>query len=254
LPDGFIFTVADATEDVKMPALTSKYISSIATFGELDFEIPPVLQVVASKMSLEASSVMKKKNSIHFTHLRLRDGNNNIITARLSMHIAHEGNKLDNGNIIILNSYTPLTYTPSGHDNPQQSPAIIVIHTYAKVGYASIPSKLNKPLHCIDRSISDQIRAVLTDASLGDIYFEDNVGQKGTLWEPLVEVKCSSSHRYCSVYGVSTVLCLCDTDPVENINLEMVRQYCYFATTEVSKNEQQLEAKHVVMVVHDQHL
>ena len=68
LPDGSIFSVADATEDVKMPALTSKYIATIATFGELDFEIPPVLQVVGSKMSLEASSVIKKKNSIHFTH------------------------------------------------------------------------------------------------------------------------------------------------------------------------------------------
>jgi len=234
LPDGSIFTVADATEDVKMPALTSTYISSIATFGELDFEIPQVLQVVASKMLLETSSVIKKKNSIHFTHLRLRDGSNDIITARLSMHIAHEGNKLDNGDSIRLNSYTPLTYMPSGLDNPQRSPAI-VIHTYGKVGYASIPSKLNKPLHCIDRSISDQLGAVLTDESLGEIYFEDDIGQKGSLWEPLVEVKCSSGHRYCSVFGVSTVLSLCDTDPVENINLEMVREYCYFATTEVSK-------------------
>ena len=76
---------------------------------------------------------------------------------------------------------------------------------------------------------------MLTDTSLGEIYFEDDVGEKGSLWEPLVEVNCSSNHRCCSVYGVSTVLCLCDTDPVQNINLEMVREYCYFATTEVSK-------------------
>jgi len=110
LPDGSIFTVADATEDVKIPTLTSKYIASIATFGELDFEISPVLQVVASKMSLEASSVIKKKNSIHFTHLRLRDGSNDVITEQLSMHIAHKGNKINNGDIIRLNSYTPLTY------------------------------------------------------------------------------------------------------------------------------------------------
>ena len=40
---------------------------------------------------------------------------------------------------------------------------------------------------------------------------------------------------YCSVYGVSTVICLCKTDHVHKINLEMVRKYCYFATTEVSK-------------------
>ena len=32
LPDGSIFTVVDATEDMKMPALTTKYIASIATF------------------------------------------------------------------------------------------------------------------------------------------------------------------------------------------------------------------------------
>ena len=35
--------------------------------------------------------------------------------------------------------------------------------------------------------------------------------------------------------GASTVLCLCDTNTVENINLEIVREYCYFATTEVLK-------------------
>ena len=124
--------------------------------------------------------MLKNKNSIHFTHLRLHDGSNDIITGQFSMHIAHDGNKLNGSDIIRLNSYTPLTYTPSGPDNQQRSPAI-VIHTYPKVGYASIPSKLNKPLHYDDRSISDQIEAVLTDATLGDIYFEDDVGDKGSL-------------------------------------------------------------------------
>ena len=187
-----------------MLALTTKYIASIAAFKELDFDVPPVLQVVASKMKLEVSAMLKKKFSIHFTHLRLRDGSDDIITRRLSMHmhIAHDGNKLNDGDIIRLNSYTPLPYTPSGPNNQQRSPAI-VIHTYAKVGYASIPSKLNKPLHCDDRSISDQIEAVLTDATLGEIYFEDDVGDKVSLWESLVEVNCTSTHRFCSVYGVA---------------------------------------------------
>ena len=37
------------------------------------------------------------------------------------------------------------------------------------------------------------------------------------------------------VYGVSTVICICESDPVDKINPEMVREYCYFATTNVSK-------------------
>lgn len=31
------------------------------------------------------------------------------------------------------------------------------------------------------------------------------------------------------------VICLCETDPVNKIDLEVVREYCYFATTSVSK-------------------
>ena len=49
------------------------------------------------------------------------------------------------------------------------------------------------------------------------------------------EVKCTYGHQYCSRYGVSTVICVCETDPVNKINLETVRQYCYSATTDVSK-------------------
>ena len=53
--------------------------------------------------------------------------------------------------------------------------------------------------------------------------------------EELKEVQCTPNHRYCSRYGVSTVVCVCESDPVNKVNLEMVRQYCYFATTDVSK-------------------
>jgi hypothetical protein len=234
LPDGSIFTGADIESYTKMPALSTKYIASIAAFAELNFEELPVLQVVSSKMNTELSTTLKKKTSIHFTHLRLRDGSNDVITGRLSMHISHEGNKLSDGDIIRLNRFTPITYTPSGHDNPQRSPAII-IHTYAKVGYASVPHILNEPLRCPDRSMSDQIEAVLTDAAVGEIYFEDDDGDKESEWEPSMEVTCLPSNRFCSVYGVSTVICICDSDPVDKINLEMVREYCYFATTDVAK-------------------
>ena len=58
---------------------------------------------------------------------------------------------------------------------------------------------------------------------------------KDSEWEASIEVKCSPNNRFCSVYGVSTVICICESDPVDKINLEMVCEYCYFATTDVSK-------------------
>jgi len=150
------------------------------------------------------------------------------------MHIAHEGNTLDCGDIIRLSRFPPLTITSSGRDNPQQSLAI-VIHTYSKIGYSSIPPKLKPPARCIDVSMSAQIEAVLTDTDVGDVYFEDDKGDANSKWKPLVKVTCTPENRHCANYGVSTVLCVCKSDPVDQIDLEVVKQYCFFATTEVSK-------------------
>ena len=234
LPDGSIFCEDDSNDGLKLPALTSSYILSIATFKDLPSDLLPIMQVVSSKMTTETSSMKQKRNNIHFTHLRLRDGSNDVIIARLSMNVAHDGSKLGGGDIIRLSNFTPLTFTPSGRDNPQRSPAL-VIHTYAKIGYSSLPIKLNPPLQCVDASMSEQIEAVLTDADVGEIYFEDDNSKNNSEWEPLVEVSCTPTNRYCAKYGVCTILCLCVTDPVTQIDLEVVKQFCYFATKEVSK-------------------
>jgi len=71
LPDGSIFNKTNEDEEMKPPALTNSYISSIATFKELSLDLAPILQLVTSKMTTKASSMLKKKNYIHFTHLRL---------------------------------------------------------------------------------------------------------------------------------------------------------------------------------------
>ena len=154
LPDGSIFRQSNDDEEMKPPALTTSYISSIATFKELSSDLVPILQVITSKMTAESSSRLKKKNSTHFTYLRLRDGSNDVIMGRLSMHIAHEGNKLDCGDSICFNIYTSITYTTSGQYNSQQSPAI-VIHTYSKIGYSFIPNQLHLPVHYIGVSMTE---------------------------------------------------------------------------------------------------
>ena len=81
----------------KIPALTINYISSIAEFKELDDSELPILQVVSSKMDFEESSRSNKDCYIHFTHLRLCDGSKDVMTGRLSMHLVHDGTKLDKG-------------------------------------------------------------------------------------------------------------------------------------------------------------
>ena len=55
----------------------------------------------------------------------------------------------------------------------------------------------------------------------------------GIRYERLVEVECTHDHRYCSVYGLSTLQCICVSDPVDDIDLEVIRQYCWFATKDV---------------------
>ena len=121
-------------EDQNNLALRPNCVSSISDFKELDNFVSPTLQVIKSKMDWEESTKSKKVNSLHFTHLRLCDGSKDVMMGRLSMQLAHSGNYLNTGDIIQLNSFTPLTYTPSGQDKPQRSPAV-VIHTCSKVGY-----------------------------------------------------------------------------------------------------------------------
>ena len=212
----------------KNPALTTNYISSLAEFKPLEESLLPTLQVLSSNMDFETSLRGGDVNSLHFTHLSLRDGSNDVMTGRLSMHLAHRGDNLAEADIIQLNSFTPITYMPSGPGKPQRSPAVVV-HTFSKVGYDIIPNALNDPIHCIDLT-SQQIEEYTLNS------LRDSVqGSWGDELEELEEVTCTSTNRYCARYGLSPVFCVCQTDPVSKIKLETVRQYCWFATTDVSK-------------------
>ena len=98
-------------------------------------------------------------NSLHFTHLRLCDGrkDKDVMMGHLSIQLTHSGNHLNTGDIIQVNSFTPLTYTPSGQDKPYRSPAV-VIENFSKVGYCAIPELLNIPRHCIDMKTTKELR------------------------------------------------------------------------------------------------
>ena len=37
------------------------------------------------------------------------------------------------------------------------------------------------------------------------------------------------------MYGLGTVVCICESDPIEKLDLEVIRQYCWFATKDMNK-------------------
>ena len=53
--------------------------------------------------------------------------------------------------------------------------------------------------------------------------------------EGLLEIDCTSEHWYCSVHGVNTLRCIRETNLIGRLDLEVIRQYCWFATTTLDK-------------------
>lgn len=198
-------------------------VTFIAQYKDVDVALSPILQVVSATMKYESSTEGKKSNSIHFTHLRLCDGSNDVMVGRLSMHISHEGNKLRPGDIIQLDVFTPLRFTPSGENDGDHRLPAVVIHNYSRIGYAAPRNELNNPIHCVN--VTDSIPPVVPTPSDG-AHLDDGM-------EPLIEVTCTAGSRYCSLYGVNAVVCICDANPPSKIDLEIVHQFCYFATTDV---------------------
>ena len=118
-----------------------------------------------------------------------------MMKGRLSMQLAHDRNKLDPGDIIQLNSFTLLTYSSSGQDSSHCSPAVL-IHTYPKVGYASLPKKLNILSHCMELTAEQKEEYTINSMVSSAGPLED--GEDNT-WEWLKDVECTPKHCYCVV-------------------------------------------------------
>mmetsp|Transcript_9129 Transcript_9129/g.20696 ORF Transcript_9129/g.20696 Transcript_9129/m.20696 type:complete len:171 (+) Transcript_9129:135-647(+) len=164
-----------------------------------------------------SSRTSNTTNLIHFTHIRLADGSNNQVLCRLNMQIAHDGKRLLPGDVIMLTKYSPMLYSPSGEINPQRSPAIVV-HQFTRVGYTSISEDLEPPMHCPDSTMVEQITRPPAPAPVVDTTADGNE------YEENVRVECTPENRCCSLYGVSMVVCICEFDPVEAIDLDELRQ------------------------------
>ena len=119
---------------------------------------------------------------------------------------------------------------------------MVMIHRYSRVGWQALPpDQLPATMHCDPLTKEDLVERTNKANNLpaGRILVAaDGKEEKiegGKEYERLVEVECTPENRYCSIYGLSTMQCLCNTDPPAELDLEVVRQYCWFADKDVCK-------------------
>ena len=102
----------------------------------------------------------------------------------------------------------------------------------------AVPTSINAPMHCVDYTDAEMEEQALLGAAT---HATETEVRKDGVYEKLLEVKCTSDHRYCSAHGVAMVVCICESDPVELLNLETIREYCWFATMSVAKMDNRLK-------------
>ena len=150
LPDGSSFS-GESSDDAMStaPSLTPNYVSAIASGEDVSSIDLPILQLTEPpKMAFEGNSNGEKTNRSHFTRFWLCDGSGNQMLGRAAMHLAHDGNRLREGDIIRLELFTPCTCLLRAERSP-----VVLVHRYTVVGAASLPRDLHDPIVCADADV-----------------------------------------------------------------------------------------------------
>ncbi len=181
-------------------------MSNVLPVGRGDTSSPasePILQVVARETKYRNNfNVTKDKNGscsvqMQFTHLTLCDGDGNIIVGRV---VAHLTQRQESWVLVIqLPVFTELTHR-MGTSKPM--PAVFIAD-FRKIGYRELPNQSTAE----DREPNSQ--------------------------KDVSNVKCEYGKRLCSVHGVGMIGCICDLHPVSRLNLQVLKEDCYFAKEEV---------------------
>ena len=202
--------------------LTMGYITKVARREDTSsITDEPILQVVERETKYRGSSTVTQ---VQFTHLTLCDGDGNIIVGRVVTHLTHEARKLERGDIIKLPVFTELTHR-IGNSNPM--PALFIVE-FRKIGYAIIPENVKQQQLSCDLSNS-------SDKSNDTPSANDNDTAGGNLQKDVSNAKCEFPNRLCSINGIQMIVCICKSQPVHRLNLNTIREDCYFATEEVDK-------------------
>ena len=215
---GDINYVPTNTEEQHQPQLTTNYIRSIAEYRDTSFAQYPVLYVISRTTEYEDQSFSGFSNRepppVKFTHLNVMDGDGNTMYARLSTQISDQGKQLkrEGGNIIRLDIYTELTHRLN--QSTSKMPCVF-IHKYSSIGFRNAPpvATVYDPISCANHLPVNDRPKKSTNSDTSD--------------DP---VDCCPTDRYCSMHGVSFIVCICDCIKVEDLDLPSIKEDCYFAT------------------------
>jgi len=202
--------------------LTKGYVKAIAEFRDTTFVDHPTLYVLGRTVKHENQTFSgfsdRQPPPVQTTHVRLVDGDGNHITGRLSTETAGKGKELKRSDIIRLDLFTELTHRIN--EKTDQMPWLFVLK-YTPIGYSSVPPVCveKDPIPC-SNTLPQQSWAPKQSTSA------DRSDE---------EVNCCTLSRFCSMHGVSFVCCVCETIPMDKLDLVSIRENCYFATDQLDK-------------------
>ena len=219
----------DGDDTVSMPlppsdrgfSLTKGYVQSIAnTANDRETCDNPILSVLAHKAFRKRdNSNSDTPESIKYNELTLVDGDGEKIHARLNRNLVEVGCMLKIGDMIRLDLFTQLRFRINS-GSPHMP--MLFIHGLSRVGTCHLADSDVKTVF-----MKCEAMPMAKEPTLDDDYF---------VIDPRKHDKpcCTNEHRYCAMYGLRFVTCVCDAIPLDNLNLETIKADCYFATDEVA--------------------
>jgi hypothetical protein len=224
-PDQYKSQAGDDTIELPVPqedrglAITPGYVKALADLESGSAN--PVLLVLAVDSEYQKDVWgIDKPQTVKMTELRLVDADGDQIHARLNHSLAEVGCMLRRGDKIRLDMFTPLRYRINSA-SPRMP--MLFIHKMSRVG--------NQPLDDDDVKGMVPCSRAHPREHLDAFEPEDD----NLVIDPRVNPKpaCTPDNRLCAKYGIRFLTCVCDAIPVDSLDLETVKQDCYFATDEL---------------------
>ncbi|KAL3773817.1 hypothetical protein ACHAWO_006921 [Cyclotella atomus] len=195
-------------------ALSKGYIKALSRAKDTSLVAgTPTIQIVARDTFYQRVGIKRAEKKLEghtqITQLKLCDGNGNTMFGRLATHLAGEGRKLKQGDIIKITSFTELTHRMG---TSTAKPALFILG-YSHVGYARLPDDIH-PLLCCELSHAND-----NDA-------KESLEGKGNNLQTTINEKdaaCTHDKRLCSLCDISMLTCICKTNPVEKLDLNTIR-------------------------------
>lgn len=160
---------------------------------------------------------------VKLTEMELIDGDGQQIHARLNIALTETGRLLRRGDRIRLDLFSEVMFR--ANSSSPRLPALF-ISALSRLGSEVLDDDDIAPeiSACTRTLASEQADSVVPE------YDGDPIDPRKD-----AKPKCTDEHRFCAVYGLRFLGCVCDVIPVADCNLATLKEDCYFATDDLAK-------------------